>query len=289
MKKAPNTARLHAPEGDAIRGLSVARANAVVFVDFDETKDAAKKHARRIPRAAVFANALAAVNKREDDASAETVAEISAGDTPRVDANKMATDADTTKDVAPGPRSVFDNVVAGRKRKRKSRRRRKRAVTRGGASQKRCTKDSKYAPRARRARRASACHRGIGIARDGAHRRNRFGENHVRPVVRAGTLRRRPPARRGERARRAAAATSPRFPSRGASPRCSGSRSGTRSGTPSAGTAACVRGARGSPSSPPARCSGVWPLTPSSAACRTSSWTRSTKPNRGCRLSAGLH
>ena len=101
MKKAPNTARLHAPPGPAIEDSRSLAPNAVVFVDFDETKDAAKKHARRIPRAAVFANALAAVNKREDDASAETVAEISAGDTPRVDANKMATDADTTKDVAP--------------------------------------------------------------------------------------------------------------------------------------------------------------------------------------------
>ena len=95
MKKAPNTARLHAPPGPAIEDSRSLAPNAVVFVDFDETKDAAKKHARRKPRAAVFANALAAVNKREDDASAETVAEISAGDTPRVDANDMATDADT--------------------------------------------------------------------------------------------------------------------------------------------------------------------------------------------------
>lgn len=101
MKKAPNTARLHAPPGPAIEDSRSLAPNAVVFVDFDETKDAAKKHARRKPRAAVFANALAAVNKREDDASAETVAEISAGDTPRVDANDMATDADTTEDVAP--------------------------------------------------------------------------------------------------------------------------------------------------------------------------------------------
>ena len=101
MKKAPNTARLHAPPGPAIEDSRSLAPGAVVFVDFDETKDAAKKHARRKPRAAVFANALAAVNKREDDASAETVAEISAGDTPRVDANDMATDADTTEDVAP--------------------------------------------------------------------------------------------------------------------------------------------------------------------------------------------
>ena len=97
MKKAPNTARLHAPPGPAIEDSRSLAPGAVVFVDFDETKDAAKKNknARRKPRAAS--------SQPEDDVSAEIVAEISAGNTPRVDENKddTATDADTTEDVAP--------------------------------------------------------------------------------------------------------------------------------------------------------------------------------------------
>ena len=138
MKKAPNTARLHAPPGPAIEDSRSLAPGAVVFVDFDETKDAAKKNknARRKPRAAS--------SQPEDDVSAEIVAEISAGNTPRVDEKKndTATDADTTEDVAPrslpgasgasSPERQKKKKPGRKSRERKSRRRRERAVTGGG-------------------------------------------------------------------------------------------------------------------------------------------------------------